>query len=281
MWSRRRPGVPTTMCGPRSSARALRARVHAADAGGDLARRRPVEPGRARARPAAPARAWARWRARAARRGGGHALRAGQDLGRDGQPEGHRLARAGLGRDQQVAPRGLGGEDGLLHGGQAVVAPGGEGGGEGRGDLGIGHGPRRGGGVPRTRWEAACGMAAARLAATASHRSRDRPLGVRSAGVKGRGRPGEEGPAPRPPRWARPRPLPFPARLPYGPHPPPGRPDGDPRALLDDIPARAVTLEPSRRPRCRSPPRTRRRILKDFATKAGDTGSPEVQVAIL
>jgi small subunit ribosomal protein S15 len=50
--------------------------------------------------------------------------------------------------------------------------------------------------------------------------------------------------------------------------------------LLDDIPACAVTI--SRR----SDPMSitvedKTRLIKDYATKEGDTGSPEVQVAIL
>jgi small subunit ribosomal protein S15 len=52
------------------------------------------------------------------------------------------------------------------------------------------------------------------------------------------------------------------------------------RALLDDIPACAVTMKP------RSDPMSitveeKARLIKEYATKEGDTGSPEVQVAIL
>jgi small subunit ribosomal protein S15 len=50
--------------------------------------------------------------------------------------------------------------------------------------------------------------------------------------------------------------------------------------LLDDIPACAIPLT------CKETPMSitveeKNRLIKDFATKEGDTGSPEVQVAIL
>jgi len=53
-----------------------------------------------------------------------------------------------------------------------------------------------------------------------------------------------------------------------------------PRALLDDIPACAITSK------FKEPPMSitveeKQRLLKEYATKEGDTGSPEVQVAIL
>ena len=38
---------------------------------------------------------------------------------------------------------------------------------------------------------------------------------------------------------------------------------------------------PTESRRCRSPPERKQAIIKDYATHEGDTGSPEVQVAIL
>jgi small subunit ribosomal protein S15 len=51
-------------------------------------------------------------------------------------------------------------------------------------------------------------------------------------------------------------------------------------ALLDDIPARAVTLNLKEIPMSITV-EVKARLIKEFATKEGDTGSPEVQVAIL
>jgi small subunit ribosomal protein S15 len=48
--------------------------------------------------------------------------------------------------------------------------------------------------------------------------------------------------------------------------------------LLDDIPACAITSKESP---MSITVEEKTRVLKDFATKPGDTGSPEVQVAIL
>jgi small subunit ribosomal protein S15 len=50
--------------------------------------------------------------------------------------------------------------------------------------------------------------------------------------------------------------------------------------LLDDIPARAVTLNLKEIPMSITV-EVKARLIKEFATKEGDTGSPEVQVAIL
>ena len=55
--------------------------------------------------------------------------------------------------------------------------------------------------------------------------------------------------------------------------------DSPPRALLDDIPACAITFR-------KETPMSitveeKNRLIKEFATKEGDTGSPEVQIAIL
>jgi small subunit ribosomal protein S15 len=52
---------------------------------------------------------------------------------------------------------------------------------------------------------------------------------------------------------------------------------------LDDIPARPQTVTPDRKgttPMSITPGR-KAEVIKTYATKAGDTGSPEVQVAIL
>jgi small subunit ribosomal protein S15 len=52
------------------------------------------------------------------------------------------------------------------------------------------------------------------------------------------------------------------------------------RALLDDIPACAVTPNPKGNPMSITV-EEKARLIKEYATKEGDTGSPEVQVAIL
>jgi small subunit ribosomal protein S15 len=61
-----------------------------------------------------------------------------------------------------------------------------------------------------------------------------------------------------------------------------GRPPGSP-TLLDDIPAAARAAEATLTEE--SPmsitPDVKEALIKEYATKAGDTGSPEVQVAIL
>jgi small subunit ribosomal protein S15 len=51
-------------------------------------------------------------------------------------------------------------------------------------------------------------------------------------------------------------------------------------ALLDDIPACARHIS-DRRPPMSITPEEKARLIKEYATKDGDTGSPEVQVAIL
>jgi small subunit ribosomal protein S15 len=50
--------------------------------------------------------------------------------------------------------------------------------------------------------------------------------------------------------------------------------------VLDDIPACAITLDPKEIPMSITA-EEKQKLMKDFATKDGDTGSPEVQVAIL
>jgi small subunit ribosomal protein S15 len=66
--------------------------------------------------------------------------------------------------------------------------------------------------------------------------------------------------------------------------PAPIRPDpivsDPPRALLDDIPACAITLKSKETPMSITA-EEKTRLMKEYATKDGDTGSPEVQVAIL
>jgi small subunit ribosomal protein S15 len=52
------------------------------------------------------------------------------------------------------------------------------------------------------------------------------------------------------------------------------------RALLDDIPACAVTLTRKETPMSITV-EEKARLIKEYATKENDTGSPEVQVAIL
>ena len=62
-------------------------------------------------------------------------------------------------------------------------------------------------------------------------------------------------------------------------HPPvPGGPLHGP--VLDDIPACAITLSRKETPMSITV-EAKAQVMKDYATKAGDTGSPEVQVAIL
>jgi small subunit ribosomal protein S15 len=53
-----------------------------------------------------------------------------------------------------------------------------------------------------------------------------------------------------------------------------------PRALLDDIPACAIHPFDKETPMSITA-EEKTRLMKEFATKEGDTGSPEVQVAIL
>jgi small subunit ribosomal protein S15 len=52
-----------------------------------------------------------------------------------------------------------------------------------------------------------------------------------------------------------------------------------PRALLDDIPACAITL--AKETPMSITVEEKARLIKDYATKENDTGSPEVQVSIL
>jgi small subunit ribosomal protein S15 len=68
------------------------------------------------------------------------------------------------------------------------------------------------------------------------------------------------------------------ARLAAGP----GHPGGEAAflALLDDIPACAATLLSQEKPMSITV-EDKARLIKEYGTKAGDTGSPEVQVAIL
>jgi small subunit ribosomal protein S15 len=54
--------------------------------------------------------------------------------------------------------------------------------------------------------------------------------------------------------------------------------DTPPRALLDDIPACAIH---DKETPMSITPEEKARLMTEFATKPGDTGSPEVQVAIL
>jgi small subunit ribosomal protein S15 len=58
------------------------------------------------------------------------------------------------------------------------------------------------------------------------------------------------------------------------------RADEDPAALLDDIPACAFTSNRKEIPMSITA-EDKTRLIQEYATKAGDTGSPEVQVAIL
>jgi hypothetical protein len=71
-------------------------------------------------------------------RGFRHAVRLEQ-LGRHGHPEGDRLSRAGLRRDDQVAPGGIGFEHGGLHRGGFGIAARGQGFAEHRREVGKGH----------------------------------------------------------------------------------------------------------------------------------------------
>ena len=71
--------------------------------------------------------------------------------------------------------------------------------------------------------------------------------------------------------------LPFSPIPPYTPPTPTVR---GPRALLDDIPACAVTHKLQEIPMSITV-EEKARLIKEYATKEHDTGSPEVQVAIL
>jgi small subunit ribosomal protein S15 len=51
--------------------------------------------------------------------------------------------------------------------------------------------------------------------------------------------------------------------------------------LLDDIPARAIHIHFLKETPMSITTEDKTRIMKEYATKEGDTGSPEVQVAIL
>jgi small subunit ribosomal protein S15 len=64
---------------------------------------------------------------------------------------------------------------------------------------------------------------------------------------------------------------------PIRPHPPEWT--DPPRALLDDIPACAITL--AKETPMSITVEEKARLIKDYATKENDTGSPEVQVAVL
>ena len=85
--------------------------------------------------------------------GGGRAFGLVEQRAGDGEPEGDGLARAGLGRDEQVAPR-FGVEHGLLDGGRLGVAARVERPGEGSGER------RKGQGVAFTAKGAGSGIGA-------------------------------------------------------------------------------------------------------------------------
>jgi small subunit ribosomal protein S15 len=72
-------------------------------------------------------------------------------------------------------------------------------------------------------------------------------------------------------------PFPFALIPPIRPHPP--EVAEPPRALLDDIPACAITL--TKEIPMSITVEEKARLIKEYATKEGDTGSPEVQVSIL
>jgi small subunit ribosomal protein S15 len=67
----------------------------------------------------------------------------------------------------------------------------------------------------------------------------------------------------------------------YTPAIAPMRSGDSPWALLDDIPACAIHLDPEKETPMSITAEEKARLIKEFATKEGDTGSPEVQVAIL
>jgi len=54
-----------------------------------------------------------------------------------------------------------------------------------------------------------------------------------------------------------------------------------PWALLDDIPACAIHSNLTKETPMSITPELKAQLIKEYATKEGDTGSPEVQVAIL
>ncbi len=118
-WSRRRPGVPTTMWQPWSSARRSARGVHAADAGGDAGAG--IEPLQLalHLHGQLPRRGDHQGRGRAG--GNQGAVGTQQGLGED-QAIGHGLARAGPGRDQQVAAQRLRLQHGELDGREGLIA---------------------------------------------------------------------------------------------------------------------------------------------------------------
>ena len=114
MWSRRRPGVPTTIWAPRSSARRSLRMSMPPTQDGDRGAGQFVEPLQfARHLQGQFARRRDGQRQRAPRRA--EALRAAQQGRRQRQAEGHRLARAGLRRDQRVGLADARSEHRLLH----------------------------------------------------------------------------------------------------------------------------------------------------------------------
>jgi hypothetical protein len=137
-WSRRRPGVPTTICAPSLSQCRSRLGVHAADAGDDARLSLRVKPFEF---------ALDLQRQFARRRddeGGGRELRfervgLAQKLGREGETEGDGLAGAGLRGDDEIAPGGLIGQHGGLHGGGFGIAVFGQGFAQNGGKAGKGH----------------------------------------------------------------------------------------------------------------------------------------------
>ena len=99
----------------------LGARIHAADARDDTRARLLVEPGELAAD---LQRQFASRRDDEGERHGGplHALRFAQQRAAQSKPEGDRLARAGLGRDEQIAPARIFFQHGRLHGGRDGIA---------------------------------------------------------------------------------------------------------------------------------------------------------------
>ena len=125
--------MPTTICAPPGQRAPLLQRVHAADAGRDPRAGRGVEPVELAAdleRQLA-----GRGDDQAERRRVPRARGRLRAAGRHGEAEGDGLARAGLGRDDQVAAFGFGFEHGGLDRGQCIITARVERLREGRGEL--------------------------------------------------------------------------------------------------------------------------------------------------
>ncbi len=139
-WSRRRPGVPTTIWAPPCKRAAFLHRIHSADAGDDPRASVGIEPlellrdldRQFASRGDDEAERFARPR---------HTITVEHLVG-NGDSEGDRLARPSAGGDDEIAAGGVGFDDGGLDGGEAVIAARGQRSGERGGKLIMRHGAR-------------------------------------------------------------------------------------------------------------------------------------------